>query len=1039
MIIQALETFLAEHFENIEHRAESKLFRAQLTRRGRIAAVFFFDYSESIVDDAFDLTDYQERAISADYYKNSSSIQWNLNLVFVLTADKYQNFQNSPRKPIIEADRDYCRKQICDINDLGSLFPLSAKTALGAEDAAGKDIAIRWSQQLVEAGLGEVISETPIAQVVRRIIDPPPPAAEIAERPLTDRSIEDPAGERVYVEKLAISAYRRKPAARTYPLGDVNILPGPNGIGKTSFLEAIELCLCGKTFRSGVEPDSSIRYWVRGTDAPLELGDGDNHLYQSRDLRWYNNRYARGNNLHQGFNKFNFYDTDQAYRLAHKTDPNEIRAAFTSLALGERVNFFEERIREVRRKLKDELSRREEDVAKITSRLHEDQKEIIELTNGLQQPEPILAVLQNELRLIPWSGIALDEEHQNLPIIEAGLLEAQGRIQGIQGSAGAWLQPISRKVLADANGQLQALVSIVSDALPSLDSMERSVSTVESRLQDRSPILDGLERVSVYAKSANWEAIFGMGDRLKRIETALDRLEFIRMIVAAVDIQNYRENRANLEIHLRDLRAKTSELVKEQDKVNQAIVKAKEALDKMGQLMADLRQIGLQVITQNGDDSKCPLCNASYATGELKHRIDTGSETTASSALEALISRRAALAETLTHSNLLLAEAKAIQRALHEHAGTQPRANLDLAGAVAELDAIFRQKDALLRDKEEIIALRDSLAVDGLSESELLTLEADLTNNLKDFSLRAQNADSLVGHLGNLKVEVDGLRNELVRTKEERTAKVQMILMQCQPFTGTTDDIRKAAASVRSKAEQCQRALEDFQVIERSMKLEETSTLGDLQARVERSLRHVKELKQVVADTQSRTKAVQLRLQAMEKGTGEMRAKEEPILRIRKALEPIEDIVKNDSKEKALETFFVDYKEMILKIFRAIHSPRQFEDISISESDVTLRDIHGQDVSLNKISTGQRAALALSIFLALNASLQKGPSVVLIDDPVANVDDINCVAFLDFLREFVIGRDRQLFFATANSRLANLFTKKFDFLGEKLVTVSLLN
>lgn len=59
------------------------------------------------------------------------------------------------------------------------------------------------------------------------------------------------------------------------------------------------------------------------------------------------------------------------------------------------------------------------------------------------------------------------------------------------------------------------------------------------------------------------------------------------------------------------------------------------------------------------------------------------------------------------------------------------------------------------------------------------------------------------------------------------------------------------------------------------------------------------------------------------------------------------------------------------------------------------------------------------------------PPVILIDDPIAHVDDLNSLSFLDYLREIVLKGGRQVFFATANDKLATLFERKFDFLGSE--------
>lgn len=114
-------------------------------------------------------------------------------------------------------------------------------------------------------------------------------------------------------------------------------------------------------------------------------------------------------------------------------------------------------------------------------------------------------------------------------------------------------------------------------------------------------------------------------------------------------------------------------------------------------------------------------------------------------------------------------------------------------------------------------------------------------------------------------------------------------------------------------------------------------------------------------------------------------------------------------------------------IFARIHSPAEFSGLGSSLTTL-VRKSDGGTSTLQQISTGQRAAYALSLFLAQNAQLRTAPPLILIDDPIAHVDDLNCLSFLDYLREIVIAGERQVVFATANDKLAALFERKFDFL-----------
>lgn len=68
----------------------------------------------------------------------------------------------------------------------------------------------------------------------------------------------------------------------------------------------------------------------------------------------------------------------------------------------------------------------------------------------------------------------------------------------------------------------------------------------------------------------------------------------------------------------------------------------------------------------------------------------------------------------------------------------------------------------------------------------------------------------------------------------------------------------------------------------------------------------------------------------------------------------------------------------------------------------------------------------------MNERLTTGPKVLLFDDPVAHVDDINTLLLLDHLRDIALTNERQIFFATADSKIFALFARKFRFLGDDL-------
>lgn len=95
-----------------------------------------------------------------------------------------------------------------------------------------------------------------------------------------------------------------------------------------------------------------------------------------------------------------------------------------------------------------------------------------------------------------------------------------------------------------------------------------------------------------------------------------------------------------------------------------------------------------------------------------------------------------------------------------------------------------------------------------------------------------------------------------------------------------------------------------------------------------------------------------------------------------------------------------------------------------------IRSGTNEKVSMSKMSTGQKVCLALAFMFALYLSNENAPKVIMLDEPVANLDDLHMLNLLDLLRRLALA-DTQIFFTTANPDVAKLFRRKFSFLEEE--------
>ena len=142
-----------------------------------------------------------------------------------------------------------------------------------------------------------------------------------------------------------------------------------------------------------------------------------------------------------------------------------------------------------------------------------------------------------------------------------------------------------------------------------------------------------------------------------------------------------------------------------------------------------------------------------------------------------------------------------------------------------------------------------------------------------------------------------------------------------------------------------------------------------------------------------------------------------------------DELEKLQPPEAYAESFISQNVAQISQIFLAIHSPQEFSGLGIvNQKLVAFRN--EEEIPISRMSTGQRTALVISVFFQMNLVTSSVPSFLLLDEPVANIDDLNVLALMDFLREIAISHNRQIFFTTANQNVAKLFRRKFSFLLE---------
>lgn len=122
--------------------------------------------------------------------------------------------------------------------------------------------------------------------------------------------------------------------------------------------------------------------------------------------------------------------------------------------------------------------------------------------------------------------------------------------------------------------------------------------------------------------------------------------------------------------------------------------------------------------------------------------------------------------------------------------------------------------------------------------------------------------------------------------------------------------------------------------------------------------------------------------------------------------------------------------ERIEQIFKFLVSAGEYASLQLDKDElVAITRGTSEKIAMSDMSTGQKVCLALAFMFALFLSSDSAPNIIMLDEPVANLDDAHMLNLFDLLRRLVLG-GTQIFFTTANPDVAKLFRRKFSFLKE---------
>lgn len=996
-------------FTQVLQRGEG-VFRAEKEHNETTYQVCYVDASQHIFAPDFDLDDYQRRLLMEDYYSLDGALQWNFYLYFLVDEERKNDQTFEELKHRVEEDKNLARKFLLTLSEFESL--LSPSKVHGVLEAP-LDIIDLWKKKL-SSDLADVFDETiNMKSVVATYLTKK--KGSRAAPSIQHHSVKPFP----LIKQLKLVKYREFPKRRSYEFGYVNLIHGPNAVGKTSLLEAVELAACGKTIRNSEKVEKfQFKLTPFDSDAEINMSLQSEVEYRSRDHFWYGRNYPRDNHLHESFARFNYFDADAAVRFSERIDKGGgVGKTLTQVVFGPDVDRIFQRIEKIR------------DLFETENRALKNVQQTDEITMKRRDLE-----LQEKTRADAEvvSQDAVKHRLQTLNILldnyQPEALEKLIRQLGESSVSIASWNTARDKFGIETYASFDKTITLLKKISGELEQYENLVKSHLEKENKANKLLHGigsnlklLERLREYESSGaiNLPRLNEHNDTLtKRIQNLDEAIRLFSKVDNKV-LQKYigfelLKAKEQIRSELMTLRERESE---HQSRLQQL----KKHLDQASLMIKQIRSLGDSLVEQNPETDECPLCGTNLKPSTLAKRLEKPIKTIDSTRTE--IDELLKSGTEIAHERTAT-ESRSVALELIVQGLTAVKKDTNIQSTIAQLLKTFEQvRVEQLEDKGKLEVVKQKIllySADGFTIEELNRLEQELKLNGTSNSL----LQTIETRITDCKNELNRINSEIVREQHQRNAVLQNIQLVKSNNSALMKDL--SAHSALETINDIRNLLTEVEQLKRILPLSNHDTPSSVSTRLSEAKQLVSTYLRSVAEQKSLVELQTIVARLDES----IRARDITLKASVKAINILTKVILEEKPEKFLEVFLSKYQDLISIIFDQIHSPREFNGIVLQGNELYARRISDNTtVGLTELSTGQRTALVLSVFLAMNKAIKKGPRTLIFDDPVAYVDDMNVLSFLDYLQKLAIEGDRQIFFTTANQRIATLFAKKFDFLS----------
>ncbi|MBM7662273.1 exonuclease SbcC [Bacillus mesophilus] len=1033
-----------------------------------ISEYFLIELTESATETLFEknnldkFKDFQRKLISDVYFSYKNDIRWNIYLILLIKNESL--IKNIPLREI-EKDTNFARKFVYSEEDFKDF--LEGKIYIDPKSDIvniQKDISPEsvWIKELNKHFLSGCLTQNYQEKNIDLFLETNDFNDKgLSEIPISQIDEDTPLIEKIVEVDIGQLSRPCFTSNKTIETGLVNLLHGANGTGKTSLLETIELAITGENSRSKIfkedNSDEVVVYCY--TDKGIKEFNSKRLASESKKFenKWYGTPVGRGRTtLNRNFSLFNYFDTDKPLRFAleeiDEEMENQYLNRFSQLIFGDHIikmqknwlrykEGFEERHKHLIRQdigIEDKLEEKSIRINKL--------KNLVSINQSHFQI--YLKKVFFNINIINIQEPLTEEDFKKLSEI-LGYLETP--IETLKEINKSYVNLNSEKLREELNEftkgkeEIQETINSLNQEKEKYESnlkkLGNSIILLNNENSNYSRLLDeigiSMDNWSSYSEILKYQENILKRDsvifELSTIEKEIDSIDKINAnwpeINKISDISSYAIPN-NIETLYENINQTETKLNEIEDKINAY----KKYVGKVAELQIKIKNLGLEYLENVNTADNCPLCGVKHKNhNSLIDQINVTQFTDEESVISKLEKERSLLTNTLITFKDEMDDAlyknkvrnNIIDCYINVFMVNQNEPDIpDIKNIFIMINRLIKNKDDLIEKKNKLEFSLKDLESKGYTKENIANSRLFLKRDKFYGKFQHQSEiTSFEDYLVSLENEYQNLLDLNNSSLSDLSKNIQSTELSILNIKKEIEHNLENKKLILIKIDNISSAISSLNQINNYFNLDDSNEINNwlydleiLQDNINKAIHNLNNSNEIENELKS--------IQELKKDRVKIK---ENILKCESTIGVLRSLPKH---EEFVHKFIQENLSKIEYIFKSIHSPKEFTSLEFDSSGIIALRGNGNSAKAHQMSTGQRVSLALSVMFTHFLAAPSAPRFLLLDEPVANMDDLHLLNLLDIIRELAL-RGTQIIFTTANPDVAGLFRRKFSFFGNE--------